>query len=122
MFIKHTLAAMAMIGSVFGAHPAAAQDRSSDQDLETFSVHVAFGDLNLNNEAGAKAMLHRIRYASRVVCGQAYDQVLDAGGQFRACTDAATDRAITTLGAPLVTALYSGKPDAAHAVLVAAAH
>ncbi|MBA3812712.1 MAG: UrcA family protein [Caulobacteraceae bacterium] len=102
MFTKSTLTALAALAafSLAGAHPASAQ--------ETVSVKVPYGDLDLGKDAGAKAMLQRIRHAARTICGEP-DGSLNAHFQYRSCFKSTTDRAVAAFGNPMVTAMNSGR-------------
>lgn len=101
--ILTALAASAALG-LAGAHPASAQ--------ETVSVKVSYGDLDLGKEAGAKAMLQRIRHAARTICGEPTGG-LNAHFQYWSCFKSTTDRAVATFGNPMVTAMNSGGRPAA---------
>ena len=79
---------------------------------------VTTSDLNLDSEAGADAAVSRIFYAARTVCDENLDSVRDlrAWAEFRRCRRHATETAVASLGAPLVTAAYAdrrGRPGAA---------
>jgi UrcA family protein len=71
---------------------------------------VYYGDLNLSDEQDAKTMLKRIEQAAKKACGghatfSAYTGSLDP--TFEECRGKAVQRAVTQLGAPLVTRIYS---------------
>ncbi|HLZ83075.1 MAG TPA: UrcA family protein [Caulobacteraceae bacterium] len=76
------------------------------RDHRTVSTVVRFGDLNLASADGAKAMLIRIRHAARQVCEPAPESVLEYP-DWRNCVAKATDGAVASLNAPMVTAAYS---------------
>jgi UrcA family protein len=106
MFIKSMLTAMAAVAALGLAGSAAAQTSSSDPG--SVSRRISFADLNLANQAGAKAMLRRIRFAAGDVCVRTQDDLLDLYAQYNACVKTATNRAVERLGNPLVTALNGG--------------
>ena len=81
---------------------------SAAADHHTVSTTVRYGDLDLANAEGAKAMLTRIKHAARQVCQPAPESALDYA-DWRNCVSKATDRAVSSLNAPMVTAAYSGK-------------
>ena len=81
---------------------------SSAADHQTVSTIVRYGDLNLANPEGAKAMLTRIKHAARQVCEPAPESALEYP-DWRNCVAKATDGAVSSLNAPMVTAAYSGK-------------
>lgn len=114
MFTRQTsaiLATFSALGLVSFSQPAAAQ--SVNPGSEIVSYHVAFPDLNIDGQAGAAALLHRIRHAARQVCGDNDDDMLDAGRQLQACMKDSVDRAVASLNAPTLTALNTGKHAAA---------
>lgn len=96
------LAAATLAAGVGSAGASAAADR------QTVSTTVRYGDLNLANAEGAKAMLTRIKHAARQVCQPAPEFALDYA-DWRNCVSKATDGAVSSLNAPMVTAAYSGK-------------
>jgi UrcA family protein len=71
---------------------------------------VRYGDLNLNNETDAKIMLQRIVQAAKTACGGHATASSFTGSvdhlTFEACRTDAVSRAVTQLGAPLVTRIY----------------
>jgi len=78
-------------------------------DQTTTSMGVGYGDLNLANSRDAKVMVSRIQHAARQVCEPrpvSFAEYAD----WRSCISKATDGAISSLNAPMVTAAYSGKP------------
>jgi UrcA family protein len=81
---------------------------SAAADQHTVSTTVRYGDLNLANPEGARAMLKRIKHAARQVCEPAPESALDYA-DWRNCMAMATDGAVSRLNAPMVTAAYGGK-------------
>jgi len=84
------------------------------------SATVSYADLDLSTEAGARAMLQRIRVTAREMCGS--DPVHSpltprAPTQFRNCVIDAVDSAVTGIGAPLVAALNKDEAEKARTVL-----
>ena len=106
MFVKSTLTAVAVLAAASLAGSAAAQ--TSHSDPGSVSRRISFADLNLANQAGAKAMLRRIRSAAGNVCQPDWDDIFDGYRSFGACVKVATDNAVAHLGSPLVTALNGG--------------
>lgn len=72
------------------------------------STTVRYGDLDLANREGAKAMLTRIKHAARQVCAPPPESALEYP-DWRDCISKATGGAVSRLNAPMVTAAYSGK-------------
>lgn len=94
-----TLAALTSLGL-------AASALAASPDPDTVSVKVSIGDLNLASQVGAAVALQRIHNAATSICGPApYGPDLQRTGDYQACMDAVVDHAVSTLGAPLVTAL-----------------
>ena len=94
--------AAALIGSGLLALPAIAETGPSA------GVRVAYADLDLSREAGAQALLKRIRSAAREACGP--EPVVSglmprAGHQHRACVNSAVSTAVERINAPVLTAL-----------------
>jgi len=109
MFYKSTLTTLAMagvIGSVLGGQSAAARDVPTAPT--TVSVRIAYGDLDLATQAGAKAMLKRIRFAAQDACGPRPEGVFVYSNQYADCVKAAVDRAVATLNSPVVSTLNGG--------------
>ncbi len=76
------------------------------------SVAVDYADLNLSGPAGARTLLGRIRAASGLVCHAAAPPTPMTLGRvqaYRTCVNAAMGRAVESLGAPVVTALYANQ-------------
>ena len=100
------LAAMAATASLAQAGDA--------NDMIRQTVTVAYGDLDLSTDAGAHAMLARLKQAAVKACGGpaafnslygiAPDYVNRVYGE---CRSAAVARAIASLHAPLLSALYA---------------
>jgi UrcA family protein len=96
-------ASLAVISGLAIGGAAAAQ---TDQFDHPPSVNVAYGDLNLQSQAGAKAMLSRLEGAATDVCGGEPDiHLLDRQAIYQRCRAEAVDRAVRTMDAPLVTAM-----------------
>jgi UrcA family protein len=100
-------AAAFWIGALYLAPEAAAQAS------EPMSRSVSYADLNLDNEAGARAMLRRIRHAARDVCDDTWGRTsLRQRSYVRACVREAMERAVAELDRPVVTALYQDRQPA----------
>jgi len=98
-----TLTAVLALG--FAAH----SQTASAQPVDTVSIKVSVGDLNISSEAGAKVALERIRVAARSICGPAPSAALPRTMDYAPCVRNITDRAVASLDSPLVTAL-NGAP------------
>jgi len=70
-------------------------------------MRVKVGDLNVHSDAGARTAFKRINNAARNFCGplQGYSPGYQA--EVRACRKEMTDKAVSKLDAPLVTALHT---------------
>ncbi len=116
LLVALTPAAAAVIAALMAAGPTAAATplvHETDDGVEVLAVD--YRDLNLSEPSGARAMLSRLRGASGRVCragAPAAPVILGTAQAYRACANAAMDRAVRDLGAPAVTALYAGEfPD-----------
>ena len=100
----------AAAGSLLIAGPASAARIHELDDGQ--SVAVDYADLNLSGPAGARTLLGRIRAASSLVChaaAPATPMLLGRVQGYRSCVNATMGRAVETLGAPVVTALYANQ-------------
>ena len=79
-------------------HPAAA---GAEQRSQT----VSYADLNLDHDAGAKALLQRINGAARLVCSPEPQDLKDAKPHDD-CVRRATDQAVADVGSSRLNALY----------------
>ena len=118
MPIQRTFAAVAGLAalvSAAAAHAAPASNPTSG--VVTVSKAVSVADLDIGSQAGAKAALARLRYTAKDACDPG-STPLDGGSQYRACVSDAVDRAVASLGSPVLTAINSGHDQTA-AVLAA---
>jgi UrcA family protein len=78
------------------------------RDAQVGEIRVAIGDLNLERDAGARALLGRLRDAAEKVCGVRADLERDLRyrTEARSCVREAVDAAVERLNAPRVTALH----------------
>jgi UrcA family protein len=99
------VAAAVAFAAVLGAQPTFA----ATADDGVVSVRVPYADLNLQSAAGARIMLARLTAASHSTCG-AEPTITDLGRSqlYRGCVSGTLDRAVRSLGAPLVTAAFDG--------------
>lgn len=76
------------------------------------SARVAYSDLDLGSDAGAQAMLTRIRRAAVEVCRAQMqaDAGADAAQKFDVCRRRTVAQAVSQLGAPSVQAAYEARP------------
>ncbi len=77
------------------------------QPAEFPAKKVAYGDLNLDSNLGAKVLYARLRYAAQNVCAPVED-IRDLGRQsvWQHCVDKALAAAVKQVNAPKVNALY----------------
>jgi UrcA family protein len=105
MFSKTTLAAAAAISLFAGVSTASAATVPSS---DTVSVTISYDDLDLNTNAGARAMFARITHAARQICGDQPDpQQLDRMAAYGVCMSSTTSRALSKLGSARVSAVAS---------------
>jgi UrcA family protein len=94
------LAALACLGSA--QVPAATP-------VETHSVVVRYGDLDITTSAGAAALYHRIQGAARVTCGYE-DHLLAALPYVNRCNSDAIAAAVASVNSPLLSAIHAAQP------------
>ena len=104
-----TFSASVMLAALCsGAHAGPLTDVSPAKVTGLRLVH--YGDLNLYNETDARIMLQRIARAAKTACGGHATTSSFTGSvdhlTFEACQTDAVSRAVTQLGAPLVTRFY----------------
>jgi UrcA family protein len=98
--VKSALLAFAAIAAV--SVPAAA-----DPVMQSYSVRVAHADLDLGSEAGARTAIARIEQAAAQACGKRpAPRLIGATQTHRACLADVTLKAVETINAPVLTALY----------------
>jgi UrcA family protein len=86
--------------------PALAETRTITAD----SQRVAYSDLDLTSQAGARTLLQRIHVAAATACTtELANSPLTprAQAQFQQCTSNAETAAVARVGAPLVASLYN---------------
>jgi UrcA family protein len=66
---------------------------------------VAYGDLNLASEQGAKALYGRLRFAAQQVCASLENPDLSQQKVRQNCVDSALESAVSKINNPLVSAL-----------------
>ncbi|HEX4184155.1 MAG TPA: UrcA family protein [Caulobacteraceae bacterium] len=93
--------ALASSSAMVVASPVCAQS-----DMETTSVTVRYGDLDVEHSDGAKVLLERIRFASIRACGGEPD-VRDPHrrGAYDECRDTAVRDAVAHVHSPVLTAM-----------------
>jgi len=69
------------------------------------TMRVDYADLDVNREAGAKALLARLQRAAGEVCGP---RVAAEAARYRACVKTSVATAVRDVAAPRVTALHRG--------------
>jgi UrcA family protein len=87
-----------------GLGPIGAQAAEPSQSLTKV---VAYGDLNLDSEQGAKVLYARLRSAARNVCFPLEGRDLNAQSHWRACVDSAVASAVVQVNRTSVTALHN---------------
>lgn len=77
------------------------------------SETVSYADLDLSTHDGARALLKRIDFAAKRICGPEpmLSPLMPAvRTQYERCLDEAADNAVAKVNAPLVVALHTGAP------------
>jgi UrcA family protein len=68
---------------------------------------VAYGDLNLDTEAGARTLFFRLRSAAKQVCSPLAGRSLSLQSRWQACYDKAVASAVAQVNHTAVTAVYA---------------
>ncbi len=98
---------------------AATSKAPSAGDVGQITVH--FGDLNLDQPAGAAALYRRIRLAAERVCGDPLPPGSLIPSHFwRSCVAQAIERSVIAVDRPALTAYYRGHTTPSDQKLVAA--
>jgi UrcA family protein len=114
------IAAFATLATAGLASSAAAQ--TTGDPWEVRSQRVSYRDLNINDEAGARILLARVRHAAGNVCGpDEFVGLTDGRRQFARCVEEATTRAVAALNNPTVSALTNPDHDKGRTSLAAVA-
>jgi UrcA family protein len=100
--------ALALVLGLLGATQAFAGEPSA--------VKVSYSDLNISTQAGAQTLYNRIAGAARTVCGYEGSSLLDKS-VWRACYRDAIDEAVSKVNSPQLTAIHTGRPVSAVAML-----
>jgi UrcA family protein len=95
-----TVAALSVASLAIGAHA----DESVVQ-VPARTVH--YSDLNLNTQAGAEVLYHRIRSAAEQVCGDVGSRQLEEAAAARACVDQAVVASIRAVNNLHLTNTYN---------------
>ncbi|MGO9592910.1 MAG: UrcA family protein [Steroidobacteraceae bacterium] len=78
-----------------------------DYSGEALTKKVTYGDLNLDNEQGAKALYNRIRSAAKEVCAPFESKELARRIVWQTCVDHAVTSAVGQVNRPMVTAVHN---------------
>jgi UrcA family protein len=98
------LSALILIAAIGVTGHALAADRSTGPQ-----IHIRYADLNVQDSAGAAALLHRIRVAADEVCGVGMDRDLARIVQSQVCAKKAVSDAVAAANLPTLTSLYQVK-------------
>jgi UrcA family protein len=102
--MKHSLILAIASCAAFGL---LAFSPASAATIERTSQRVSYADLNLDHQAGAEVMLHRIRSAAETVCGDRFGRMsLLEHARIRACFRAAMNKGVSDVGSPVLAALF----------------
>jgi UrcA family protein len=78
------------------------------EPAETLTRTVAFGDLNLDSDQGAKVLYARLRQAAQYVCGSSEDsRDLNRWAIRQTCVKNSLSDAVRQINKPLVTTLHN---------------
>jgi UrcA family protein len=95
-------AGLTLLGWAAGSSAVTAADGGSPP-----SIHVSYGDLNLDSDAGAKVLYARIRGAANEVCNPLYGADLARRTKFDGCVSAAITSSVAAVNNARVTAMHN---------------
>jgi UrcA family protein len=104
---RSTLASMICTGLIAMTCLASAGTALAWDTGEVLTKKVTYGDLNLDNELGAKALYNRIRYAAKEVCAPFESKELARRVVWQTCVGHAVTSAVEQVNRPMVTALHN---------------
>jgi UrcA family protein len=114
----HKTVLAGLIGLVLAGAASFASAQPSTDSNDVPSMIVSYRDLNINEPAGAKALLGRIGHAARTVCEPfRYDDAPFGSQGYAGCVRRSIERAVAKLGNPTVDALAN--PQSARTTRVA---
>jgi UrcA family protein len=67
---------------------------------------VRYSDLNLNTQAGAESLYHRIRNAAELVCGDVSSRQMAEAAMAKTCVDRAVAGSVRAVNSRLLTKVY----------------
>jgi UrcA family protein len=102
---RNTIAATLMLVTVLVPAFAGRALAADSSDTITQSQTIRYGDLNLSQERGAKALLVRIRRAAIAVCTPPGERN-EHGKAFWGCVYTATNQAVAEVNRPMVSILH----------------
>ncbi len=103
MRFGNSLALWVSLALAAAAAPAFAEQGSPKE------VAVAYGDLEITQPEGARALYVRIRAAARQVCAPAEGRAAGQQVAWNACRREALDRAVASLGSDAVARLHAAR-------------
>jgi len=114
MLFRSISLSLAALGVAALCAPAAAIDfsNSNPQATPSYAVtsshDVSYADLDVTREAGARALLTRIKSAAKQVCGSPPTSLLEFSARkaYDTCMNQAISAAVQSANAPLVAELY----------------
>ncbi len=86
---------------------AAGSGRAIAQSEEFLTKAVAYGDLNLESDQGAKVLYARLQHAAHYVCSPLESRELGRKAAWQTCVNNALASAVTQVNNPRVTAFHS---------------
>jgi UrcA family protein len=98
-------AAVVLLAGAWQCDALAAPEAPTARDVNQTTVH--FGDLNIDQPAGAAVLYRRIQYAAQRVCGE--PQLTGShvvSPDWRRCVAQAVDRAVVAVDRPALTAYH----------------
>lgn len=109
---SHRMLSLVMAAGIGVWLAAIGTETASAEAIQKRSIEIAFNDLNVSTEPGARLLLKRIDRAARKVCDQrSHSQLLPrSDANYRRCVAGAVDAAVNQVGSPLLASLRRSQP------------
>jgi UrcA family protein len=102
-----SIASIVTTGLVILGWSAGAAPVQAAEQIDPLTKIVAYGDLNLETEAGAKVLYSRLRNAAKDVCEPMESRNLSRKNLWQSCFDNALTNAVVQVNQTRVTALHN---------------
>jgi UrcA family protein len=93
---------------------AAAESAHSASADQVLTRTVAYGDLNIDTESGAKTLYARVQSAAHVVCAPLEGKGVSARVNWQACVDKSIDSAVSKINNHMLTSFRNASAPKSH--------